>query len=117
MRAAWVAVAAAGIAAGLVIEQTAAEQSRPRRSYDSGQEVVPAYEGWEQNDDGSFNLVFGTMNRNWEESLHIPLGPENNIEPGGRTTVNPPGSCRGATGSCSASACPRTSATRKWSGR
>ena len=83
MRPAWVVVAAAGIAAGLVIEQTAAEQSRPRRSYDSGQEVVPAYEGWEQNPDGSFSLVFGTMNRNWEESLHIPIGPDNNVEPGG----------------------------------
>jgi len=44
---------------------------------------VPAYEGWEQNPDGSFNLVFGTMNRNWEESFHIPIGPENNVEPGG----------------------------------
>ena len=83
MRAALFGVVAAGIAAGLVVEHTAAGQSQPRRSYDSGQEVVPAYEGWEQNADGSFNLVFGTMNRNWEESFHIPVGPENNIEPGG----------------------------------
>ena len=56
---------------------------RDQRSYDTGQEVVPAYEGWERNPDGSFNLVFGTMNRNWEEELHIPIGPNNNIEPGG----------------------------------
>ena len=49
----------------------------------SGLEVVPAYEGWELNPDGSFNLVFGTMNRNWEEALHVPIGPHNNIEPGG----------------------------------
>ena len=49
----------------------------------TGQEVVPAYEGWEQNPDGSFNLVFGTLNRNWEEALDIPIGPANNIEPGG----------------------------------
>ena len=49
----------------------------------TGQEVVPAYEGWEQNADGSFNLVFGTMNRNWEQALDIPIGPRNNIEPGG----------------------------------
>ena len=48
-----------------------------------GQEVVPAYEGWERNPDGSFNLVFGTMNRNWEEELDIPIGPANHIEPGG----------------------------------
>ena len=83
MRVALFGIVAAGIAAGLVVEHTAAGQSGPRRSYDSGQEVVPAYEGWEQNADGSFNLVFGTMNRNWEESFHIPVGPENNIEPGG----------------------------------
>jgi hypothetical protein len=28
-------------------------------------------------------LVFGTMNRNWEEELDIPIGPGNNVEPGG----------------------------------
>ena len=49
----------------------------------TGQEVVPAYEGWERNPDGSFNLVLGTMNRNWEEALDIPIGPANQIEPGG----------------------------------
>ena len=48
-----------------------------------GQEVVPAYEGWERNPDGSFNFVFGTMNRNWEEEPDIPIGPANHIEPGG----------------------------------
>ena len=50
--------------------------------HDTGQEVVPSYDGWERNPDGSFNLVFGTMNRNWEEALDIPIGPANNIEPG-----------------------------------
>ena len=75
-----------GIAVGLLIQNAAtldAQGSTTRRAYPTGQEVVPAYEGWEQNPDGSFNLVFGTMNRNWEEELHIPIGPDNNIEPGG----------------------------------
>src|ERR1700757_1263381 len=36
--------------------------------YSSGQNVVPVYEGWERNPDGSFNMVFGYMNRNYEES-------------------------------------------------
>jgi hypothetical protein len=49
----------------------------------TGQDVVPVYEGWEQNQDGSFNLVFGYFNRNWDEELDVPAGPENNIEPGG----------------------------------
>src|SRR5205823_1529217 len=49
----------------------------------TGQDISPAYEGWEKNADGSFNLVFGYFNRNWEEELDIPIGPDNNIEPGG----------------------------------
>jgi hypothetical protein len=47
-----------------------------------GQNVVPVYEGWETNPDGSFNLVFGYLNRNYEEHLHIPVGPDNSLEPG-----------------------------------
>ena len=49
----------------------------------TGQNVVPAYEGWEENPDGSFNLLFGYFNRNWEGELDVPVGPDNNIEPGG----------------------------------
>ena len=52
-------------------------------SYSKGQSVYPAYEGWEKNADGSFNLLFGYMNDNWKEEPNIPIGPENNIEPGG----------------------------------
>ncbi len=51
--------------------------------YLSGQTIAPAFEGWEQNPDGSFNLVFGYFNRNLEEHLHVPIGPDNRIEPGG----------------------------------
>ena len=47
------------------------------------QNIAPAYEGWEQNPDGSFNLLFGYLNRNWDEELDVPIGPENRIEPGG----------------------------------
>ena len=64
---------------GAGVEEAGAQPVR----HASGQEVVPAYEGWEQNPDGSFNLVFGTMNRNWAEALDIPIGPANSIEPGG----------------------------------
>ena len=83
MRAAWIIIAAAAVAVILGVQEITAQRNAGRRSYATGQEVVPAYEGWEQNDDGSFNLVFGTMNRNWEEELHIPIGPHNKIEPGG----------------------------------
>ena len=49
----------------------------------TGQNIAPVYEGWEQNPDGSFNLVFGYFNRNWGERIDLPIGPDNNIEPGG----------------------------------
>jgi hypothetical protein len=44
--------------------------------------VSPAYEGWEQNPDGSFNFLFGYMNRNWEEEIDVPIGAENVLAPG-----------------------------------
>src|SRR5438309_3177367 len=52
-------------------------------TYSAGQNVSPAFEGWEQNADGSYDFLFGYMNRNWEEELDVPIGPDNNVEPGG----------------------------------
>jgi hypothetical protein len=52
-------------------------------SYSKGQIVYPAYEGWERNADGSFSLLFGYMNENWEEEVDVPVGPDNSIDPGG----------------------------------
>ena len=48
-----------------------------------GQNIAPAFEGWQENEDGSFNLLFGYFNRNWAEELHVPVGLNNRIEPGG----------------------------------
>ena len=50
--------------------------------YNSGQNVVPVYEGWEKNPDGTFNLVFGYMNRNYKEEPEIPIGANNSFSPG-----------------------------------
>ena len=50
--------------------------------YARGQTVVPVYEGWVANPDGTFSLVFGFFNRNWEETVFVPVGPDNRIEPG-----------------------------------
>jgi hypothetical protein len=52
-------------------------------TYSSGQSVSPAFEGWWQNDDGTYTLFFGYMNDNWAEELDVPIGPDNRIEPGG----------------------------------
>jgi len=49
----------------------------------SGQNVAPVYEGFDINADGSYNLWFGYMNRNFEEALDVPVGPDNTFEPGG----------------------------------
>ena len=57
--------------------------ARAQLSYSSGQGVSPAFEGWDQNPDGSFNMIFGYMNQNWEEEMDVPLGADNNIMPGG----------------------------------
>src|SRR3954465_4960904 len=49
----------------------------------SGQAVAPVYEGFDVNPDGSFNMWFGYMNRNYEEEIDLAVGPENTFEPGG----------------------------------
>jgi hypothetical protein len=41
----------------------------------------------DRNADGSFDMVFGYFNRNWEEQLSIPAGPDNMVEPGGPTAA------------------------------
>jgi hypothetical protein len=49
----------------------------------SGQAVAPVYEGFDVNADGSFNMWFGYMNRNYEEQVDLPVGADNTFEPGG----------------------------------
>ncbi len=51
--------------------------------YATGQNVAPEFEGWEHNPDGTYSMVFGYMNRNYEEELDIPVGPNNTVTPGG----------------------------------
>ena len=67
---------------GLALVMTGAGAGAQSLSYAKGQNISPAFEGWEQNDDGSFNMLFGYMNRNWEEEIDVPVGPNNNISPG-----------------------------------
>ena len=50
--------------------------------YNSGQGVQPIFEGWSHAPDGSINRHFGYLNRNYVEMPHIPVGPNNNFEPG-----------------------------------
>jgi hypothetical protein len=48
----------------------------------TGAPVAPVFEGWEPNRDGTFNLYFGYQNRNWEEEVDMPIGPDNFFSPG-----------------------------------
>jgi hypothetical protein len=66
----------------LIALLTAQTFAIPQIRYASGQNVVPVFEGWERNTDGSFNMVFGYMNRNYEEEVNVPVGPNNKLEPG-----------------------------------
>ncbi len=45
--------------------------------------ITPVYEGWVPNPDGSFELMFGYLNREWDEEISIPLVVRNTIDPGG----------------------------------
>jgi hypothetical protein len=51
-------------------------------TYSRGQNVSPAYEGWEIGADGVKYFVFGYMNRNWEEEIDVPVGPDNGFNIG-----------------------------------
>jgi hypothetical protein len=69
------------LTAALMLPGTIRIQGQTIR-HDTGQDVAPAFEGWERNPDGSYNFVFGYLNRNYEEQLDIPIGPENSFDSG-----------------------------------
>jgi hypothetical protein len=73
LTAGWIAIVRGQGASGLPIEPVK----------ESGQSVTGAFEGWYQNSDGSYTLLVGYFNRNAKQSLDIPIGPNNRIEPGG----------------------------------
>src|SRR5579863_6476469 len=75
------------LAAFFIVTTAACAQSQPQTyipqtKFSRGQDVVPSFDGWLRNADGSFTLVFGYMNRNYEEELAIPAGPDNQVSPG-----------------------------------
>jgi hypothetical protein len=47
----------------------------------SGDLIGPMFNGWIKNEDKSVTMIFGFVNRNREEIVDIPLGPNNFIEP------------------------------------
>ncbi len=47
----------------------------------SGQPVIPLFDGWYHNPDGTFELCFGFHNLNTDQEVEIRQGPDNFIEP------------------------------------
>jgi len=81
------AVAAVVLAGTTFATLPASAQDWTRREYPEGPPnshgnfVAPYFDGYYQNADGSYTLSFGFMNRNDEDLVEIPLGPNNFIEP------------------------------------
>jgi len=50
---------------------------------DSGASITGALEGWYKNNDGTYSILVGYFNRNQKQTLDIPAGPDNHIDPGG----------------------------------
>jgi hypothetical protein len=56
-------------------------QNDPQLVRATGGPVIPIFEGWFPNPDGTFQLCFGYFNTNTVEIFDIPIGPNNYIEP------------------------------------
>jgi hypothetical protein len=65
-----------------IMALAATDKVETQIQYATGQNVVPVYEGWKKNPDGSATMVFGYMNRNYEEELDVAVGEVNRFEPG-----------------------------------
>ena len=73
-------IAALALAAAPLVGQSQSTELHVR--FNSGQSIVPVYEGWERVPDGSFNMVFGYLNRNHVQELSIPVSAQNGFDPG-----------------------------------
>ena len=70
------------VGAAVLLAVSVASPAGAQERWLRGQNVQPVFEGWERNADGSFTMVFGYLNRNYEEQPSIPVGPNNFFEPG-----------------------------------
>ncbi len=78
-----------GVAVGLtaLAPQPAESQDWTRREFplappnSNGNFVAPFFDGFYENEDGTYTLSFGFMNRNDADLVEIALGPDNFIEP------------------------------------
>jgi len=76
----WVSAGTIGLGTVSASAQTDWEWA-PERFRAEGLSVQPVFEGWFRNPDGSFSLSFGYYNRNYADTVDVPLGRGNFIEP------------------------------------
>ncbi len=73
------------VALGLIATISISAQAQPERyltlTPPTGLPVIPVMEGWVANPDGTTTISFGTINRNEEDDIDIPVGENNYIEP------------------------------------
>jgi hypothetical protein len=55
--------------------------------YDTGQTIQPIFQGWSRNDDGTREMHFGYLNRNYSDEMHIPIGENNFIDMAGLDNI------------------------------
>jgi hypothetical protein len=67
--------------AGSVLLSAQQVTNEPPRKF--GASITPAYEGWFDNPDGTHSFLVGYLNRNRGREEDVPIGPGNQIEPGG----------------------------------
>ena len=102
LRLSWEAIVSTAFIGVLLLGLAAAAQGPARLPLplepfgDAGEAVFPAFEGWGEANDGSgYFIVLGYKNRNRTQTVDIPIGPDNRIEPGGpdygQPTVFEPG--------------------------
>jgi len=71
--------AAGAVAGGVLV--WGQQLPEPRRQFGAG--VTASFEGWYYKADGGRNFLVGYYNRNSQQELDVPIGPNNKIEPGG----------------------------------
>lgn len=68
--------------AALIAGLAFADQLPMEPPHNAGQSITGAFEGWYSNPDGTSTILVGYFNRNLQQELDIPIGPNNKIEPG-----------------------------------
>lgn len=65
-----------------LIPLQAQQEGLPGVPYTRGQDVSPTFDGWEKNADGTVTMYFGYFNRNADEDIDVPVGPDNSFDLG-----------------------------------